>query len=212
MAHGDLDMLCRDAPQNVTANALVTAFANFPSPGAYHEEWDITGKHVTALADRIIAEQVMHVLSSDPTNAKAYSSATTIVLTHHKLKEFRALGSGWRRGVLVLNGNAGNDIAMSQSGGLVSVLGSVKYSPGGLMSGGKLEIVGGAGEEVAFGQTGGSIVIKGNTLGKVASKMKGGVLCIEGTVHIPDGKKLEDCIGVGKAGGELFIIAMDIHW
>lgn len=116
-----------DAPEGVAKGDVEQAFAEMN----IYTVWsgpEVRGRYITALADK--------VLESDD---------ATVTLRNPKSGQMQHLGSGWRRGTLVIDGDAGEKAVADVEGGKVIITGNTGYhAVEGTMKGGVVEIMGDA--------------------------------------------------------------------
>lgn len=164
-----LSKLAQGAPEGITKENVQEAFIQLQPYDISVRDHDIRGFFITALADKVCERK------------------GTIILTHPEMDKFRTLGFCWRKGTLILNGNAGSDVGYCMEGGHVVVKGNVKENAGIFMTGGQLTIHGNTRYNLGCAMKGGCIYVKGNCGPDVGSDMTRGKIVVEGKIlRIPD--------------------------
>lgn len=107
---------------------------------------------------------------------------------------------------LIIEGTAGQDLAMFMAGPSIEVLGNAQDGVGNTMDAGTVIVHGNAGDVVGYGMRGGTVLIKGDVGYRVGIHMK------EYKTHRPliiAGGCARDFFGEYMAGGELLLLGLD---
>jgi formylmethanofuran dehydrogenase subunit C len=109
-----------------------------------------------------------------------------VVGSHARLD---GLGGGMAGGELIVEGDAGRELAAGMTGGAVEVRGSVGDGAGAAMAGGTLRVAGDAGDRLGAatagaskGMTGGEIVVGGSAGRETAARARRGLVVVCGDV------------------------------
>lgn len=214
-----LDKNAVDAPEGITKEDVREAFLRFESRGAPMAPHELRGYYITALAHRVLGEQIEkwraeHPNASEKELQQFINTDVKIELIHpetgkYSFDKFRQVGHGWERGTLILKGNFGENVASGMRGGKVIVEGNTGPSAGSLMSGGELEINGIADYDLGFGMTDGHIHARKAAPG-IGYRMDGGLIEIDEPIDLkqPGLNNVvgdDPWIGVEKKGGRIII-------
>ena len=121
------------------------------------------------------------------------------------LGRVKFIGAQMSRGVIRVDGDAGEHLGAGMSGGAILISGNAADWVGPEMSGGRIEIRGNAGHMTGsayrgadMGMTGGEIIIHGNARNEVGNAMRNGLIAVAGNSG--------DFTGVNMLAGSIFVL------
>lgn len=215
-----LSELADGAPEGITESDLQEVFINIKprENSSLGFSDDIRGYYITALAHKIIGTKIEKWQRRNPDASEKdlwdIPFFTSVELTHPEIGEYnwdkmKNIGCRWERGVLVLKGNFGENVAVGMKGGEIVVWGNVGPRAGALMEEGTLDVMESAAYGLGYGMRGGSIHAKKSAPG-VGEKMHGGFISIWEPIdyHLPGPNNViskDPMIGIGREDGIIVV-------